>query len=210
MFFVSYNCPLCQCSAKAFYKDEFFLCTQCKGIFRPRHNNPTLTEEKKRYERHENDVNDVGYQRFVSPITTAILQRFSSHHNGLDFGAGTGPVVSKLLQENRYDIVQYDPFFHNHPDLLQKKYDYIVCCEVIEHFHNPKKEFKLLKNLLKSNGVLYCMTHLYESSIDFSGWYYQKDPTHVFIYQKKTITWIQQHFHFKAVSFKDRLIIFNK
>jgi len=207
---MSQKCPLCHGSAQVFYKDEFFLCTQCKGVFRPKYSYPTLVEEKKRYENHENDVNDIGYQRFVSPITTAILHTFSSHHKGLDFGAGPGPVVSKILQDNGYDIVQYDPFFHNHPDILIKKYDYIVCCEVIEHFHNAKKEFQLLKSLMKPKGALYCMTHLYESSIDFSEWYYQKDPTHVFIYQEETITWIQQQFQFKSVFIKDRLIIYKK
>lgn len=209
MVFMSLKCPLCQGAAQEFYGKDFFLCTNCKGIFRPKQFYLSAADEKKRYEKHENNVEDVGYQRFVSPITSAILQTCSPNHKGLDFGAGPGPVVSKILQDKDYDIVQYDPFFHNHPQLLlEQHYDYIVCCEVIEHFHEPNREFQLLKNLLKSNGAMYCMTHLYEPTICFSEWYYQKDPTHVFIYQKETITWIQQRFQFKSVTIKDRLIIF--
>jgi len=102
---------------------------------------------------HNNDVNDSGYHKFVSPIVNAVLNDFLPEHKGLDFGAGTGPVISKLLTDRNYQIKQYDPYFFNLPELLQKKYDYIVCCEVIEHFYDPDKEFQLLKSLLKARNV---------------------------------------------------------
>ena len=71
----------------------------------------------------------------------SLLWDFTSKHTGLDFGAGTGPVISKVLKDNEYKIKQFDPFFHNYPELLKEKYDYIVCCEVMEHFYDPAKEF---------------------------------------------------------------------
>ena len=161
-----------------------------------------------RYEEHNNDVNDEKYQQFVSPITSAILKTHSAEDLGLDFGAGTGPVISKVLKDNNYSIFQYDPFFHKYPELLNNKYGYIACCEVIEHFYNPHKEFSLLKKLLKKDAILYCMTDLYDESIDFHTWYYKNDPTHVFIYQKHTIHWIQEEFEFSNVKIEGRLITF--
>ena len=107
-----------------------------------------------------------------------------------------------------FKIKAYDPIFHKNPKLLDEKYDYIACCEVIEHFYNPKKEFALLKKLLLKGGRLYCMTEIYDQNIDFGSWYYKNDPTHVFIYQRKTIDWINTEFGFSDVNINGRLITF--
>ncbi len=172
-------------------------------------NLPDRDKELKRYNEHNNDVNNAGYQQFVMPIVDAVAKQFTSNHQGLDFGAGPGPVVAKLLHDKQYDFVLYDPFFYDYPHLLTKTYDYIVACEVIEHFHNPYKEFVLLKNLLKPNGKLFCMTSIYNQDINFSTWYYKNDPTHVFIYQQETIFYIREHFGFKDVEILNNMIIFS-
>lgn len=202
-------CPLCQDTGKSFYKELFFKSPTCFAIFKNRQQLPDYSSEKKRYETHNNDINDLGYQNFVSPITQTVLSTFTQQHKGLDFGAGTGPVISKILLDNGYNILQYDPFFHPYANLLEQAYDYIVCCEVIEHFYHPYKEFELLKKLLHPKGKLYCMTHLYDPSIEFNSWYYKNDPTHVFIYQKETIEWIKQRFNFSSVAIEGRLITFS-
>ena len=181
----------------------------CVGIFVDEGLRPDRITEKLRYQEHNNDINDLNYQQFVSPITEAILINHTRNDKGLDFGAGTGPVISKVLEDNNYSIAKYDPLFHNKPELLNDKYDYIACCEVIEHFHNPKKAFRVLKKLLKKSARLYCMTDIYDESIDFHKWYYKNDPTHVFIYQEHTIHWIQQEFGFLNVSITNRLITFS-
>ena len=169
---------------------------------------PNHEEEIERYQYHNNDVNDLGYQKFVSPIVNAVKQYFNSNHIGLDFGAGTGPVLSKMLQVAGYQIKQYDPFFHKYPELLNEKYDYIASCEVVEHFHYPDKEFELLKKLLLPNGMLFCMTDIYNPTIDFANWYYKNDPTHVFIYQKETFEWIKTTFNFSDLTIDKRLVSF--
>ena len=171
---------------------------------------PTKTEEVARYKTHNNNVEDKGYQNFVSPITSAIFRDFKTNNKGLDFGAGTGPVISKVLKDKAYNIKLYDPFFHNYPKTLEENYDFIACCEVIEHFYHPNKEFKLLYKLLNPNGKLYCMTLIYDKSILFDKWFYKNDSTHVFIYQKETLYWIKKKMRFKEVIIKDRLITFTK
>jgi SAM-dependent methyltransferase len=180
------------------------------GIFMDPQKIPGKKAEKKRYEEHNNDTEDKGYQNFVSPITKAILKDFEPRHKGLDFGAGTAPVISKILTDHNFQIKQYDPFFHNFPELLKTQYDYIACCEVIEHFHYPYKEFELLKHLLLPYGKIYCMTDLYDESIDFHKWYYKNDQTHVFIYHEKTIQWIQEEFNFSEATINGRLITFSR
>ncbi len=209
----SNNCPLCNSSGDVFYsfkKRLHYQCNNCSGIYVDESLRLNSEEEKSRYEKHNNDVENKGYQKFVSPITTATFRDFTQKDKGLDFGAGTGPVISKILKDNGYSIVQYDPFFHNHPEMLESKYDYIACCEVIEHFLDPKKEFLLLNNMLQLGGLLYCMTDVYEESIDFHKWYYKNDDTHVFIYHKNTIEWIKKEIGFSKVTIEGRLISFSK
>jgi len=205
-------CPLCHSEASLFHENEHrihYQCPTCFGIFADTKSRPSETIEKKHYKKHNNDVEDKGYQEFVSPITDSIRKDFDTKHKGLDFGAGTGPVLSKILKDNGYSIVQYDPYFHNYPELLTHQYDFIASCEVIEHFYSPHKEFSLLKKLLKPNGKLYCMTHIYDESIDFNKWYYKNDPTHVFIYHQKTLSWIQKEFRFSQLCINNRLITFS-
>ncbi len=205
------TCPLCSSPALFFYKTkiyEYFQCNNCLGIFIDAELKPDEKVEKLRYEQHENDVEDKGYQTFVSPISNAIIRDFKTEDEGLDFGAGTAPVISKLLQDKNYNILQYDPYFHDYPELLKKKYDYIACCEVMEHFYNPYKDFKSLKSLLKENGKLYCMTYIYDESIDFKTWNYKDDRTHVFIYHKKTLEWIKEEFGFSDMTIEGRLIVY--
>lgn len=202
-------CTLCNSKALLFSKidhNEYYKCLTCLSIFLHPSAYISLQEERKRYEEHNNDVDDPGYQKFVSPIVNGIQELFQPEHTGLDFGSGTGPVITKLLQDKGYTIDLYDPFFCNNPDKLTKRYDYIACCEVIEHFHNPQKEFRLLHSLLKPGGVLFCMTEVYSEGIDFTKWYYKNDPTHVFFYHAEAFNWIRLNLGYSDVIITKRLI----
>lgn len=202
-------CPLCHSDLNQVLYHDFFSCSTCKGIVKDEKKWLASEQEKERYLKHNNDVNDIGYQNFTSPITEAVLRDFSKENSGLDFGSGPGSVISKVLKDKHYTVQEYDPFFNPAENLLRQKYDYIVCCEVMEHFYQPYKEFKLLRSLLKNKGKLYCMTHLYDPSIDFEKWYYKNDATHVFIYQAETIQYIQKEFGFSKVEIENRLITFS-
>jgi 2-polyprenyl-3-methyl-5-hydroxy-6-metoxy-1,4-benzoquinol methylase len=208
---ITHNCPLCNSTASLFCdkpKHLFYKCSNCDGIFRPKHTFLTAEAEKEHYEKHNNDIFDERYQAFVSPIVNAVLQDFSPEAKGLDFGSGTGPVIAKMLIDKGYQVQNYDLFFANESSLLNEKYDYVSCCEVMEHFHQPYKEFELLKSLLLPNGKLYCKTAVYNNQTLFENWYYKDDFTHVFIYQPKTLEWIKSEFSFSNLIVKEKLIVF--
>lgn len=170
----------------------------------------TDQEEKARYKTHNNDVHDIRYQTFVSPIVEAVKNNYHRKHLGLDYGAGTGPVITSLLEKEGYQLKLYDPYFHNYPKNLCKKYDYIICSEVIEHFHKPYAEFKALKKMLNSKGSIVCMTSLYDETINFETWYYKDDETHVFFYHHKALEWIKNEFSFSKLELAGELIRFSK
>jgi len=201
-------CPLCHGIGADINKRQHFLCSSCGGIFLAAEHILPPDKEKTRYETHNNDVNDPGYQKFVAPIVERIKKLFTADQAGLDFGCGPGPVITKMLHDCGYDIVTYDPYFDSRPERLNASYDYIVCCEVIEHFCHPAEEFQRLAGMLKPGGRLICKTHLYEPNTDFSRWYYKNDETHVFIYQSKTIEFIAQTSGFSSFSIDGRLIEF--
>lgn len=50
---------------------------------------------------HENDINDPGYRAFVAPVVDRISSDRTPKHFGLDFGAGPGPVIAKLLSDRK-------------------------------------------------------------------------------------------------------------
>jgi hypothetical protein len=205
------KCPLCETQSDDFFQDtqKYYKCINCHSIFVDENDLPDGESEKKRYEMHENDPSDKGYRKFVSPITSSILNDFKKDHVGLDFGAGTGAVICEVLKEQGYNIFAYDPYFYPNKELLNVKYDYIASSEVIEHFYHPKKEFEMLKGMLKDGGKLYLMTDIYDESIDFASWYYKNDPTHVFLYHKDAFEYIREKFEFKSVKVKGRLIVFS-
>ena len=170
---------------------------------------PEAEREKALYLTHENDVNDPRYQAFVSPVTSAIVTEQSPDKTGLDYGAGPGPVISHLLTQQGYSVRLFDPFFHNDISALQSQYDFVISCEVIEHFHQPAAEFARLQSLLKAGGSLYCMTELFSEKRDFAGWYYKNDPTHVFFYHAGSLPIIAGRFGFSSWRLEGRLVVFS-
>ncbi|PRX49614.1 class I SAM-dependent methyltransferase [Salegentibacter salegens] len=207
------NCILCEGSTKEFWKSknrEFVECTNCGGIqLLPQYYISKKAEEE-RYLTHNNDVEDRGYQDFVSPITSRILKDFSTKHSGLDYGCGTGPVAANILEKQGYYIALFDPFFYPNTKVLNTTYDFIICCEVMEHLYEPKREFSELAARLNPNGKLYCKTSIYSKETDFDNWYYKNDRTHVFFYTAKSLKWIKNNLGFKTLKIEPKLILFSK
>lgn len=208
------SCPLCSGACELhFVKSDgtsFYDCCDCRGIHLPARHWLSPSEEKVHYLTHNNDVYDPRYRSFVSPIVEAILSEQSPYAIGLDYGAGPGPVISKMLEEESFQTKLFDPFFHPDPSPLNDRYEYIICTEVIEHFQKPYKEFKRLSDLLKPQGTLYCMTELYHDGIDFAKWRYKNDPTHVFFYRSPTMDWIAHEFGFHPPEIDGRRIILRR
>lgn len=196
-----------------FYQDErsvFYQCEYCSGIFRPNDLWLNKQEEKKRYLLHQCSNVDLGYLNFVSPITNYIESHFDKEQIGLDYGCGHQPILSNHLSNKGYRVKNYDPYFYDRKELLRSSYGFIVCCEVIEHFYSPEKEFQRLFGLLDQGGALVAMTHIFNEEITFSDWYYKNDPTHVFIYTVATLNCISQTYGFKPPKVDNRLIVFEK
>ena len=206
-------CPLCSENAEHFYTKKnrkYFYCSTCASIFLDSANYVDATTEKQVYETHVNNPDDSRYQNFVSPLVNGVLENFTTSDKGLDYGSGTNSAIVKMLKDKSFNVVEFDPYFANNPKFLKDKYNYITCCEVMEHFYFPKKEFEKLYQLLLPKGKLFCKTDLFSEEKNFDTWYYKEDPTHVFLYTPRTIAWIAKNIGFSNFYIDGRLIVFEK
>ena len=162
----SMNCTICSTSipTQLYHihiereNQRYYRCINCHSIAMHPEDYLSREKEKARYLTHNNDVNDTRYQMFVSPVVQAITTHTNKNHIGLDYGAGTGPVITKLLRDKGYSMTTYDPFFIPNVNALSNTYDFIVCCEVAEHFHKPQWEIKKFYKLL--NKAVFCLLKL--------------------------------------------------
>lgn len=207
-----HHCPLCSAPELASFFTtnegaEYFHCSTCDLRSLHGRHRLSLKDERSHYELHENDVHDPRYRKFVSPLFDAVSGRLTPGATGLDFGAGSGPILATLFGEAGYATEKFDPFFWPDRRVLERTYDFVVTSEVVEHFNQPQLEFPKLRALLAPGGVLGIMTHLYDSSIDFASWYYRRDPTHVVFYSKATFGWIARECSFSSLTFEGERVV---
>lgn len=207
------KCPLCASLSPHFFTDRtgkiYRHCIKCSGVFLSPLFYLNKHDEFARYNTHNNIVSDINYQRFVSDLVGLIKTKERKNTLGLDFGCGPGPVIQHLLIREGFHLLTYDPYYQPDKNVLAKVYDYIVSCEVIEHFNAPNVSFSLLKNLLKPQASLYLKTDvLYDLSVqNFEKWGYRNDPTHVFFYTLKTFEFIKKEYNFSSLEIQARTII---
>ena len=208
------TCPLCFNSnstnqIKGADDRVYYKCENCFLIFVDTHFLPSADKELKRYNQHQNSIEDKHYVNFLNQAIQPSLNFIHSTHHGLDYGCGKNAVLSQLLLEYGIRCDNYDAFYY--PELPNKWYDFIFCTETAEHFFFPEKEFLNMIARLNKNGYLILMTELWNNLDDFKNWYYTRDFTHVCFYHQHTINYIALKFNLNIL-FNDakRVVIFSK
>ena len=191
-------CLLCQSPETSLFQDaSFFRCAHCYFIFKAPHLHLSAIEEKKRYDLHENNINDLAYVNFLWPVVEQVKKYKEPPAFGLDFGCGPEPVLCQLLIKENFQMRGYDPYFF--PETLVEfknnpieTFDFITCTEAAEHFYQPGKEFKKIFSWLKPGGILFLMTDFFREEIILSTWGYAKDPSHVCFFSEPSLKWLAQ------------------
>ncbi|MCB0347532.1 MAG: class I SAM-dependent methyltransferase [Bdellovibrionales bacterium] len=209
-------CPLCACKdTKEFYVHKkagsYFHCSKCDLRFLGKEFYASTDQEKQVYLQHTNDLENPYYLDFINPVVEVSKKFITKGQSGIDYGCGYSPLLANLLTRDGYTIKSYDPMFFPKEELLQTKYDFVVCTEVVEHFKQAGQELDKLNTLLKTNGVLVLMTLLYNESIEFAHWHYRRDPTHVSLYSQKSIDYLMKKMGWTSLySDEKRLFVFKK
>lgn len=147
-------------------------------------------EERARYETHENSPEDPRYRAFLAQATDPLLERLPPGAQGLDFGCGPGPTLSRIMEEAGHPCRNYDPFFFPDAEALNQVYDFVACTETVEHMHDPRKGFAILDALLAPGGWLVVMTQWVPQDRPLDRWVYLRDPTHVAFFREETLAWV--------------------
>ncbi len=196
------TCPLCHstdcCEFSRDKKRRFFQCSTCALVFVAKDDLPTSEAEKVEYDLHQNALNDPGYRTFLSRVTDPLTKLLPENARGLDFGCGPGPLLARMLDEQGYSTAIYDPIYAVDSSVLDHRYDFVTCTEVVEHFHHPASEWQRLTSLLNPQGLLAIMTKRVINQERFANWHYKNDPTHVCFYSDHTFEWLQAQFPLKT------------
>ncbi|UPT76736.1 class I SAM-dependent methyltransferase [Sulfurovum sp. XGS-02] len=186
------NCHICDKPTAPFHHEKtditYYYCEACQYIFKSPECYQDLGTQEERYNLHENDENDAGYQAYFQRFLDFILPLVTNKpKTALDFGCGRSSLLASMLTKEGIACDYYDPIYH--PDRLKekKKYDLIVSTEVFEHLHQPREVFESLLERLEEGGYLALQTQFHPNDIEaFKTWYYHQDPTHIVFFTAQT------------------------
>ena len=190
------GCPLCHQTRIEFYFSDprnYWQCENCQLVFVDSSEHLNESDEKERYDLHENDFEDDGYLKFLNKLIKPLSERLPSNSQGLDFGCGPGPTVSLMLEALGHQVKCFDKYYANNIALLTRDYDFVTSTEVLEHLREPKEELQRLTRMLRPKGYLGIMTKLLPPFEQFANWHYKRDPTHICFYSDSTFEWIAEH-----------------
>ncbi|MFE8072443.1 class I SAM-dependent methyltransferase [Marinobacteraceae bacterium S3BR75-40.1] len=165
----------------------YWRCPACLATFLDPTQQPGRKEEYAEYCHHENELDDPGYRRFLSRLAEPLFELLPEEAHGLDYGCGPGPALAAMAAERGYEVSLYDPLFRYNQAALMRRFDFVTCTEVWEHFHHPFEQFRVLDRLLRPGGWLGVMTQFQTEDARFANWQYRRDPTHVVFYRRETL-----------------------
>lgn len=192
------HCPLCDAAdIRAFHKDkrrDYLQCGRCELVFVPPQFHLSYAAEKAQYDLHENTLQDDGYRKFLSRLTSPLIERLPARASGLDFGCGPAPLLAAIMEDAGFRMQNYDIYYADERAVLNRSYDFIAATEVVEHLSQPGKELMRLWLMLQPGGYLAIMTKLVLDREAFSRWHYIRDPTHISFFSRATWSWwARQH-----------------
>jgi len=214
-------CILCENqNTETFYEDQaqpfertYYQCADCQLIFVDPTDFPSRTEEKGRYDNHQNYPEDERYRNFLRQLFDPLNELLPPESKGLDFGSGPGPTINLMFEAEGHSVTLYDPFYAHRPDALEQSYDFITATEVVEHLHHPARQLHSLWSCLRPGGYLGIMTLLAEPDLSparFANWHYRRDPTHVCFYSWETFEWLARQWNAELTFHGNRVIIMQK
>ena len=209
-------CPLCFSEAMVLFHEvrdramnrDFMRCTSCDLVSVPRRFHVGPKAEKKRYLEHNNDPDSEDYRAFLNRLWGRFRPYLPAGSKGLDYGAGPGPALAAMMEDDGFEVFVYDKYFSPDMAVLDDSYDFIVCTETVEHFENPALDFTVFERILKPSGWVGIMTAMIEDWSKFPGWYYHRDPTHIAFYSVDTMNWIAEKHGWQSVLIQGNIALF--
>lgn len=192
------KCPVCLSAKNVPYDQDkyrtYYLCEDCELVFVSRDKILPAIDELKRYEAHHNEENDPHYQQYLRQILDSAIPVLGEKAQGLDFGCGKTTVLAQLFETKGIQVDSYDVFFHPYDGIWNRKYDFIILSEVIEHLGSPREVMEKLSDILNQHGKIFIKTKFHpEDPLAFKNWFYKRDLTHVQFFNPKSLGFLSHH-----------------
>lgn len=187
----------------------YWLCGRCSLVFMDPAHHPTEERERRRYLQHHN-VLEPAYLAYLSRLALPVTRHLPPESRGLDYGSGPVEGMKAILEPLGFAVDSYDPYFFPRPELLNFRYDFVLCCEAAEHFFSPRAEFARIDAVLKKGGLLGVSSALLPPLDQFEGWSYRRDYTHVAFFSPTSVRWLAGHFGWELLSLESPLWILRK
>jgi 2-polyprenyl-3-methyl-5-hydroxy-6-metoxy-1,4-benzoquinol methylase len=137
-------------------------------------------------------------------VRLKILPKADPNFKMLDYGCGTGFLVSYLAHRFRWNTFGYEPYMT--PSYAQHKifadwascgrgYNLVIASEVFEHFINPREELLRIREILApDDAFIYVTTGLYVPGQTTESWPYLAPQSghHVSFYAHQTMQKVKQ------------------
>ena len=208
------TCSVCKNKKIEFFLNvkglDYWQCSLCKATMLDPIQFISSNKEKKHYLKHNNEINDTRYRTFLSNLIEPLKDKISIYDIGLDYGCGYAPALADILKKDGFNVELYDPFFFKNENIFFRKFNFITCSEVVEHFFKPYEEFNKIDSLLAKNSWLAIMTSFMTEDYLFKNWHYRRDPTHVVFYKKITFKIIASQRNWKINFPSKNIVLFNK
>lgn len=208
------TCTVCKNNKIEFFLNienlDYWQCKLCKATMLNPVHYISSNKEKKHYLKHNNEIDDTRYRDFLTNLIEPLKDKICVNDIGLDYGCGYAPALADILKKDGFNIELYDPFFFKNENIFFRKFNFITCSEVVEHFFKPYEEFNKIDGLLTGKSWFAVMTSFMTEDYLFKNWYYRRDPTHVVFYKKITFKVIANQRNWELTFPSKNLVFFHK
>jgi len=95
------NCHICTKECKSFIDEKskiiYFHCKSCQYIFKAPKYYQDFSEQKLRYNLHQNHAKDLHYQAYFQRFIDFVLPLVPQVKTALDFGCGSSSLLASML-----------------------------------------------------------------------------------------------------------------
>lgn len=191
------SCGLCESENKRIYyecsqRGMYWECVNCGYIWLDPCARLSPESEKSRYSLHQNSLEKEGYLDHLGQLANPVFDLLQPKDKmGLDFGCGPIEGMKHLGKVRGIYIESYDPFFFPRSwETSDSVFDFLLCCEAIEHFYWPGRELALMKKITRDDSIWGFKSSLVPSKEAFGRWYYRSDSSHVGFFSPRSIEWM--------------------
>jgi len=209
------NCNICGCEDFDKKRIDFkkwgrtyYKCNNCQFIFCDENDILTEKEESKKYEKHNNFIDDPEYRAYFKRFIDEVREYIPKGSQILDYGSGPEPVLADVFKELGYSPKTYDKYFNENSKYKDFNYDVITSTEVFEHIYRPMEVLKDLDKLLNRNGHIILMTNFHYNDWErFRNWWYMKDLTHIVFFNERTFEVLAKELNYEVVYNNNKNIV---